>query len=502
MALSRRAVLVLLLLISLVAFALRVLGLERQSLWRDEVDVLLFATRPIEQLLATFGKSGENGPLYFLAMRPWLAVAGHTEFALRFPASALGTLTVPLSFVLAVRLAGRQAALVTALLAATAPYLLWYGQDAKMYAAVTALVLAALYLTVRAAGSRTRWPWVALYAATSLCFYTHVLAALVVPVQALWLLLLPRAAPETPGEGAASPAAARRRFGRPAIVLLYLAALILPYLPMIWWQARLWLSPDFTTGHPFVRLDTMVQALAGAFTHGIRPVEHAVTLLPMILAAVAGVALWRTPPGTVERSRILLLIWICLPVLALYGLSLGMPIFTDRYLIWIIPALLCLVAMGVVALGRGWRAAGAALLGLIVALNLAALAGQTAPIKSDFRSAAAFVAARRQPGDLLLFQMPYIRYTFTYYLNGRRAPAVTPPWLDGPFTNAGQSEADAASQIASGVVGAPAVWLVASESDLWDRRGLAQQWLEHHGAATDQAAFPLVTVTRYRLDRD
>ena len=56
--------------IVLLAFALRVVHLDFQSLWRDEVDAIRFATRPLPELLSTFGKPGENGPLFFLLLRP------------------------------------------------------------------------------------------------------------------------------------------------------------------------------------------------------------------------------------------------------------------------------------------------------------------------------------------------------------------------------------------------------------------------------------------------
>jgi uncharacterized membrane protein len=81
--------------------------------------------------------------------------------------------------------------LIAALLAAAAPYLICYAQEAKMYAALTLLVPLSLWLTVEAAQRGGWWRWLLLYLVTTFCFYTHVLATLIVPVQALWLLILP-----------------------------------------------------------------------------------------------------------------------------------------------------------------------------------------------------------------------------------------------------------------------------------------------------------------------
>lgn len=249
------------------AFFLRVFGLNFQSLWRDEVNALRSATRALPQLLETFRKPGENGPAHFLSLRCWLAASGHCEFALRFPSVWAGTLAVPVIYVLVRRLAGGRPASIAALLAATAPYL-----------------------------------------------------------------------------------------------------------------------------------------------------------------------------------------------------------------IWCMPAFLALASLGIAALARIWRPLGATVLAaMLVASGWGVLAQSSQPIKSDFRAAARFVSAHQRPGDMLVFRIPYSRYSFSYYSNGG---AVEEPaargelaWVDGPFTNNGISQAAVAKQMAQETAGARAVWLIASEVPMWDQRG-------------------------------
>ncbi|MGC8781704.1 MAG: glycosyltransferase family 39 protein [Anaerolineae bacterium] len=509
------------------AFATRVVGLTAQSLWRDEVDALRFATQPLPALLEMFRKHGENGPLFFLSLRPWLQVAGTSEFALRFPAAALGVLAVAVCYALMRRLVReRIAAAVAALLLATAPYAVWYGQEAKMYAALLLWICVAMYLTVAASRQGGLWRWALLYGATSVGFYVHLLAALIVPVQAIWLMVLPALA-----DGRPAHEARRRQLSG----LLYLVLLIAPYLPLARWQVPAWLAGQAQTGYPFVPLPTILLVLLVAFGRGILPVAAPIVLLPTVVALLAGVALWPAMSRSLrhgvapqqmealpQRRRALqfslrlcgdsqgkdahgeaarrwprvglLLAWLLVPALGIYVISLRRPLFADRYLIWTMPAFLGLVGLGVSALLRTWRPLGATLLAVLVALNLAAAAGQmTQPIKSDFRAAAAFVMAHKQPGDRLLFQIPYSRYTFSYYsgeLDG---------WLDGPYTNHGMSAAELDALMTQATAHLSAVWLIASEVPMWDARGLTEAWLTEHGAITDRAEFVRVTVTRYQL---
>ena len=494
---------------TLLAFALRVAPLLSQSLWRDEVDALLFATRPLGELLGMFRQPGQNGPLFFLALRPWLALAGHSEFALRFPSALFGALSIPVMYVLLARMAERPVALVAALLLATAPYGVWYGQEAKMYALLTVLAPASLLAVLWLREKRGWRPWAVLYALTSLAAYTHLLAALIVPIQVLWLALIPWH--ERPGR-------------RIAAAAVYLLALALPYVPFLRWAPQMWAS-TFQTGHPFVPFGEMFQVLGGAFSRGVLGIQP-ISLLPYLLALVAGVVLWplsagrgaaggrgrgaewlwRTADSGAARRRtvILLAVWLLLPPLLVYLISLGMPIFTDRYLIWVLPAFLGLLACGVVAFTR-WppralgRTLGAALVVLILALNGWSMYLQASqPIKADFRSAAAYVRARYQPGDKIMHQIPYNRLTFAYYAGGRQDPE-DPAWagVDGPYTNAGMSEAEVDAWIATRLGGAHVVWLVASEAPMWDERNLTDQWFAAHATATDRADFERVRVTRY-----
>lgn len=499
----------LLLVLVWLAFALRVFRLDFQSLWRDEVDAIRFATRALPDLLATFRTPGENGPLFFLALRPWLAVAGRSEFALRFPAAWAGTLAIPLIYVLVRRLAAQLPALVTMLLATTAPYLVWYGQDAKMYAALTLLVPLSLWLTIEVAQRGTWWRWVLLYTVTTLCFYTHLLAALVVPVQVLWLLIL------SPHQH--RPSTGFRPVGRWVTAGGYVLALVLPYLPLLGWQVSMWSSP-FETGHPFVPLPDILTVLAVAFSDGVVPGRTPLMLLPAMLALVAGAVLWTSQgkDSPAERSGVasrwqvaaVLLIWLLLPPLTVYAISLGMPLFTDRYLIWCMPAFLALASLGIIALARAWRPLGLATLSAFLIVNVAGVWAQgSGPVKSDFRAAASFVLAHRQPGDLMIYQIPYGRYTFTYYSSdegkapARRVPAPELPWMDGPYTNNNESETALADEMARGTSGSPAAWLVASEVPMWDARDLTRAWLSAHGTVTEHADFARVSVTRYQFPK-
>lgn len=472
-----------LLLLILAAWAWRLHGLDAQSLWRDEVDSLRFATRPLAESLAMFRRPGENGPLYFLLLRPWLMAAGQSEFALRFPSALMGVLAIPLLYVWGRRWFGATVGLVAALLLAANPYHLWYSQEAKMYALLVVVIMLSLAAFVWALERGRWWRWAIWLVATTACFYIHVLGVFVIPLEVVWFLLVP---------------AWRRRwlgFG------LALVALVLPYVPLVWWQWKLLVDPSFSTGHTFMPLGRVLQTLWQAQIQGILLAPSPWLLAAPIFLLLAGIvlpslgeraAIYPSPPTSANLR--LALAWWFLPVLCVFFLSLAVPIFLDRYLIWVMPALVLLLAVGAVAVSRQNRWVAVVLLLVLIAFQLwNGWRQDTHAIKSDFRSAAAFVAANRQPDDLTLFLIPYIRHTYQYYDRG------VFPWADAPYTNRESDAAVLDQRMSELTRGYPGVWLVESEPEFYDRQGLVRGWLESHGQRQEEAEFARVGVRYYRV---
>jgi 4-amino-4-deoxy-L-arabinose transferase-like glycosyltransferase len=504
-----------LLALCMLAFALRVSGLGFQSLWRDEVDAIRFATQPLAGLLGMFTAPGENGPLYYLLLRPWLTQAGQSEFALRFFSLFPGVLAVPLIYRLARRLfpSLRSVALMGAVLATTSAYLIWYSQEGKMYALVVVLALLSMNCLLAALQKGGWLRWLTYVLATIAIFYVHLAAVLLIPVQVVTFLLQDRELQRV----------------RWRTWLVALAFLALPYVPILAWQSHLLLEPT-QTGFRFVPLPQMVLSLLGTYSLGVAQGPGAWLAVPSLTALLASAVLWledrsqSTPLG-------ILLCWFLLPAMLLFLVTLTYPLYTARYLIYVLPAYLLLISAGIVAIGRRAPALAAVLLIALMLVNARGAWRQArVPVKSDFRAAASYVAGHASADDLLLFQMPYGRHTFDYYARQPLAarnrsskwPTQTSPapgrtrhrayiplmaaaevdpyrWAEGLYTNAGMESAEVARRMGELTAGSRVVWLVSTEPDLWDRRGLVQGWLTEHAQLTDEVQFVRVSIFRFEL---
>ncbi len=459
----------------LAAFAIRTLTLTNQSLWRDEVDALNFAQAPWRAMLATFTRPGWNGPLYFALLRGWVGLTGQSEFALRYFSLLFGVLAVALAFALSKRLADSATASFCSTLIALSPYLVWYSQEVKMYTLVLALAALAIYALRRAMdGERRIVGWVTLVMATSVAMYCHILAALLIPVEIILSLVW--------GLGS-------RRDGWWKGALVSFACLTLPYVPLLRWQLPLVFRPA-QTGFAYYPLNQMLLVLLNGFATGVGGMLPMTALWPagsLLLVGVAlGVARW--------RDLVALLVWLLLPPLALWLISLNRPIFTDRYLIWTGTAFYLGVSLGMATLWRLWKPLGLIALVAVAGIAIQGVYDQAAtPIKSDFRGAARYIQAHQAPGDLVVFQIPYVRHTFDYY---HPQPY---DWADGLYTNYGMSDDEVDAQMRTMVAGRKVVWLVASEMEMWDQGLQVWHWFESHARRTDRVVLAQVTVYRYEF---
>jgi mannosyltransferase len=341
-----------------------------------------------------------------------------------------------------------------------------------MYTFILAMAILALYALRRAIeANRARW-WATLVIATSIAFYAHILAALLIPVEMVaaimggWKL---------------------RRNGWWKGALVSFACLTVPYQPLLRWQLPLVFTPA-QTGYTFYPFTDMLLIMLNAFATGVSGSLPAAAAWPAGLLFIAGVMLG----GVRWRDRLILLTWCLLPAVLLFVVSLNRPIFTDRYLIWIGPAFYLLAALGGLAFWRLSKPLGGLVLVAVIGLALAGAHAQVAqPIKSDFRGAARYVEPRYAPGDLIIFQIPYVQYTFDYYYHKPYDGA------EGLFTNYGMSDAEVDEHMRAMTAGRQTVWLVASEMTMWDSRLQVWRWLETHLRRAESAEFAQVIVYRY-----
>jgi hypothetical protein len=167
--------------ISILALAVRAIGLGATNLWLDEADSWKVANYPWGGL---FGNLQETPavPLFFILLKVWMGLFGDSEVALRSLSLGLSLALVPVTYQIGVRLLPARDALFGTLLLALSPLHLYFAQEARMYM-LLALVTAGCalaYLAWFGVGAAPRGPGtLVLYVLLALLsLFTHYGAAL------------------------------------------------------------------------------------------------------------------------------------------------------------------------------------------------------------------------------------------------------------------------------------------------------------------------------------
>jgi mannosyltransferase len=464
--------------LSLLALAVRLTNLTYHSIWFDEAMSVHWARSSISRIWQVSMNLVEDRlpPLYYLLLHGWRLLFGDGEIAMRLPSVILGVLLVPVIYQLARDLFDHRTATLAALLVALNPFLVWYSQEARMYALAALLGALGTWCFVRALSRpwASGWAW---WVGYSLCaaagFYTHLYTAFLLPAHALYLLLTWRRS---------------RRVWIPYVLTMIVTAALSAPLTL----AILRVSVEAGPGNPWQGLAARLWDLHKSLTLWQAPLSPTLTYaLPagmLLLAAVGLLLKGEQSQGKLPHPRLFVaLLWLLpLAVATLLMTRNKLAFFGARYFIVVLPWLLLAVALGARTLSRRlaavrWPARALAPLCLLlpVVLTLIPLPGQWSPParKEAWRETVAFLANFAQPDDAILIHPDWTRYPLQYYFRG---PGQTYAVFSSVDAN---TQLDPPLEVISSQH--PVVWLVESHTELADPEHRVNAWLA--------ARYPLVT---------
>ncbi len=349
-------------------------------------------------------------PLFYLLLKPWLALAGDGPATMRLPSVLLGLLAAGIAALVvreASRLDGRPAAwdagpLVAFALVALHPWQVEQGRNARMYALGIVLSAASSWLLFRALRPGARGSsWVRYGLAVAALAYTHYYAVFTVAAQAVAALVA------VPPEG-------RRRATRGLVVAGMVAAgAFVPWVPVLSAQASqvrasYWIPP--------LRPGDLVAGFAG-WASGL---TTGVAVAGVLGAATLGLAI--AAARVAGRAARALLVQALLPwALAIAVSGAGpRPVFLDRYMVFAQVALFCFWGAAWPRIGRAARA-GVLVLVATAAAGLVVSMRELPKEPPAVARAARFLKRQVRLGDVVVLENPRALNKLRYY--GRQADA-------------------------------------------------------------------------------
>lgn len=442
---------------SLLGLALCLYQITTRSLWLDESATVAITSQHGAGFGAALAHDGGNMLAYYALVHVLIGWFGSSALVIRLPAAIAAAATVALVGMLGLRLAGRRVAAVAGLLTAVSLSLVYWGQDARGYTPMIALVAGSFLALVAILEGRGRWgPWVGYVLCTTLATYMGLEAVLIIPAQLLALIWF------------------RDRW-RPVVAGVAVTAACC--IPLAVLAADRGSGQLFWVPAPSARvLKQILDALASS---GLQPsfytststVLLTLTLLVLIGGGLRTWTVWRAGGRDTVWPPALMFAWLLVPaVAALIESAVGQSIFQARYLLVSLPAVSLLLAWtlaGPHALSapRPVRLLSLGALVALIALRALQLAPAYGVSSEDWRGLTDYVVAHAQPRDCIAFYPLDNRQAFRYYLRDfARAPRPilpTLPWrYVRPFIEDYSSLSSA--ELAALPQRCGRVWLVAS----------------------------------------
>jgi mannosyltransferase len=329
------------------AALLRLCTLDLQSFWYDEAYVPVHTLHP--SLVATLRsvEHRENTPpLWYALIWAWSRIFGTGMLALRLPSALAGIATVPAAWGIGQQLAGRRAALATAVLVATNPLFVWYSQEARAYGLFVFMAALAMWCWLRADAEPTPARLAAFAASGAAALATHYFAVFLLAPMCLWLLRRRE----------------RRRVALPAIgAIVLVGAALVPLALAQGGHGTQWIGEWALAS----RLETIPQYYLTGYSGA--PLGHGIELLVAleILAAI-GYGLWRMlTPRESEGALLALGVAACGVLIPVVMAFAGADYLAPRN---VVGAMIPLTAgIATIAAARRTGRTGLALVGLIAA---------------------------------------------------------------------------------------------------------------------------------------
>ncbi|HEX5414473.1 MAG TPA: oligosaccharide flippase family protein [Chloroflexota bacterium] len=481
------------LLVTAVAAALRLYHVSANSYNLDEVwSIWMAGQSPLDLVRAILIQHWDNTPPVFYLFLQLFMQFGQSPFFVRVVSVVAGTATVWLTYKLAEKLFGGRVALLSAFLVAIAPLHIEFSQTARAYVLADFWALLSLYFCVSIIfGRPTRWHWLGLVVASVLALYTFYVTVLIVASEnvlflAFWLfrrvdrsLIRAWIASQT------------------ALAIAVLSTALSAFLAVAVVESGLGISWLIRPG-VLALVKTVILFTTGDPSSGPSAVTPARALSLGLAGGLALLLVWvAVQRGYYRRigvegykvlsvAAVVLLCWS-----ATFVASQLRPVYSEKYILFLLPLLLILFAWAIVQ-------SPIRLVTLVATVALVGLTGKSllvyygGPQGEQWREAVAYLRPAIQASDVVViapgfYMRPYAYYRYGSFPSDTRTVARSPAVLvkDSRFVPE-KTTTDAEQALAAASDSGQRIWYV---SGFAAPDAKLNAWIEEHYQPADTGQF-------------
>lgn len=476
--------------ILILGLVLRLINLN-QSLWLDEAVQAITSQGSLAGIFTEL-RGDFHPPLYHLLMWGWAHLFGNGEIAMRLPSVFFGTATIWVVYLIAKSFASEESwphsvqpatvrGVFAALLMATAPFHVYYSQEARMYAMTAFFATLSMYYFIRVISNQRlefrgkkpitnyRLLVTGYILSTTLLLYSDYYGLFVLLAQIIAVAVIFR------------KKLFSKFLSKYLNIYITIILLFLPCLPLLWIQLKT--GSQATAILPewgrLVNL-SFLKALPLTF---IKFSIGRITIFNKTFYAIVAVILFLVYGAIIVRgflkskkiinlkSLFIILTWLLIPILSAWLISFFIPNYQPFRLLLVLPAFYLLLVYGVSHLPT--ILLRCIIVGFILMINLTALiVYYKNPYfhREDWRGAVRYIESQDGKNSLALIPSKTSHWPYTYYSKGK-VPLLAVSQDIKPV-----KEADLINLSENKLF---SIYYLYYLADLFDPQGLIPNWLEN-----------------------
>lgn len=429
----------------IVNFLFKIIGIRKEAIAGDEPFTIFVAHRDVSDIV-TYLSNYNNPPLYELLLHFWMKMFGNGEMAVRFLPLIFSSLAVYFVYKIAHLLRNRKAAVFASVLFTFSTFLYTFAQESRVYSLFMLLALASCYLFILILKYNKTKSKIAFVIVTTLILYAHYFGFFVLFVQGFMLLMNPEF---------------RKKFWK--FLLLYFTVFLLYCPQIIVVLTRFSSSASNGTWVPPVEsLDSLrmiffvisnyipicyftfilviigliyfhlqksmvgwtkkitltfslIFAIGFLFSFGAEidlikefKIDREWKLIFVFMATAAFMLVqWKSKLSNYYKF---ILAWVFIPPFLMFTLSIKLPIFVERYLIYFIPAFYILLTLSIYRLPKKFQTPLAVFVSIVFILTF-----KINNRHSDLRNLAAKVKELKTKDTQVIMCPEYFDVSLMYY---------------------------------------------------------------------------------------
>ena len=471
------------------AVGLRLYNLTAISLWHDEAFSALLINYPWHEMMYRIGLD-VHPPVYYIALRFWCDVLGHSMWSLRGFSAFFGVAAVWMTYLLVKRGFGQKSlALAAAALMAVNPFQISFVTEARMYTFGTFFLLLSAYAMLsafRAQSDLETTPgdkhllrknigcWALFTVSTSIIIYTHYylfFSALAVGLFGIYYLV--------------------KHYGlRYKGYAWYVGSYLVVFASYIPWvktfiyqfnqvQADYWIPKMDRWSIPLTNYQLLVGTGADA--------TKTSTEVVLVLAILASLfAMYRLVRKSDREEKWLVLLALVIPFVCAVVLSVKRSLYEDRYFVFAALFYTVTLAIFLWTFSQKWIRYG--LLAVLIVISLSSYYKSWADLhiqdKPGMAAAAAYLNNNVEAKDKLYVGSSFEFFNFKYYNRTGQAPLLYTPGItkvtDLPHYSgtALLSDSDLLQSFTSGVSKGDHVWLLWTDGFGGQKPKVSANWTQ------------------------